>query len=157
MKSIKLNKESLIKHWNNMIFSFKSSIRNTFNFKSSSSRFELYYFTAATILIAVAINIVTLYLFHSFSIHEVAIGILTLILFIPSLALLVRRLNDVGVNKLILLLPILALLSLITCEEVFKLSRIIMKIPEAIFIITLLYVVGQISRKGRKEKLMKSN
>jgi uncharacterized membrane protein YhaH (DUF805 family) len=94
-----------------------SAFQNYFNFQTRSRRSEYWYFTLFLILLSIATELADLFLFDNAAGEFGPLyGISSLVTFIPSLAVSVRRLHDIersGWYLLLALIPIVGWIVLI--------------------------------------------
>ena len=102
----------------------KVVFENYANFNGRARRSEYWYYTLATILISVILRILEYVCGLTFGIGELGIlrGVYSLAVFIPGLAVMIRRLHDVGKSGwflFILIIPLVGViwLFIVLCTE----------------------------------------
>ncbi len=97
---------------NKMIWAFHRVIKEKYaTFDGRASRSEYWWFTLGNVLLSFVIEFV----FGIFDMGETAISIYSIFIFIPSIAVSIRRLHDIGKSGwycLLLLIPLVSLIFL---------------------------------------------
>lgn len=95
-----------------MIWAFRRVIKEKYaTFDGRASRSEYWWFTLGNVLLSFVIEFV----FGIFDMGETAISIYSIFIFIPSIAVSIRRLHDIGKSGwycLLLLIPLVSLIFL---------------------------------------------